>query len=43
MQSDIFVDKDYDKASHKAIKPSETYVFLKFCGDIFIKSYMIWV
>ena len=36
MQSDIYVDKDYDKASHRAIKHSETHVFLKFCGDVFI-------
>ena len=37
MQSDIYVDKDYDKAGHRAIKHSETPVFMKFCGYVFIK------
>ena len=37
MQSDIYVDKDYDKTGHGAIKHSETHVFLQFCGDVFIK------
>ena len=34
MQTDIYVDKDYDKVSHIAIKHSETHVFLTFCGHI---------
>ena len=34
MQFDIYVDKDYDKASHRAIKHSKTHVFLTFCADV---------
>ena len=42
MQSDIYVGEDYDKIGHRAIKHSETHVFLKFCGDVCLhKSYII--
>ena len=37
MQSDIYVDKDYDKTGHGAMKHSENHVLLKFCGDVYIE------
>ena len=50
MQSDIHVDKDYDKTSHRAIQHLETHVFLKFAVKFEVmylyrshKSYIIWV